>query len=96
LRSWPQVDDQLAVERLGDSEQGVDARRATTGLEPRDRGLRRPGQFGQLLLREPARLALFDDLLRDAREEPPLVGIDMRKPLAEAFESISLDIPTLL
>ena len=96
LRSRPQLDDQLAVERLGDPQQRVDPRRAPSGLKPGDRGLSRPGQLGQLLLGETAGLALLRDLLRDTRKEPALIGIDVREPLAEAFESISLHIPSLL
>jgi hypothetical protein len=48
--------------------------------------LRGSGQLGHLLLGEPARLALRRDLLRDAREEPALVGVDVGEALAEAFE----------
>ena len=98
FRSRPrsQLDDQLAVERLGDAEQRVDPRRPAAGLEPRDRRLRRRGQFGQLLLGEPAGFPLLGDLLRDAREEPALVGVDVGEPFAEAFESIRTHISRLL
>src|SRR6185312_12667507 len=53
----------------------------------RDRRLRRAGQLGQLLLRQPERLALLDDLLRDLREEPALVGVYVRKAFAELLEA---------
>src|SRR5262245_48019987 len=86
--SRAQLDREVAVERLRDTEQRVDARRPTTGLEPCDRRLSRPGQLGELLLREPERLPLVGDLLGDLREEPALVGVDMGKPLAELFERL--------
>jgi hypothetical protein len=66
-------------------EQRVDPRRPSSRLEASDRGLRRAGQLGQLLLGKAERLALLDDLLRDLREEPALVGVDMGEPFAEAF-----------
>src|SRR6476646_10365812 len=52
-----QVDDELAVERVGDAKQRVDAGRPPATLEPGDRGLRRADQLGQLALRQPALLA---------------------------------------
>ena len=45
-----QLDVQVAVERVRDAEEGVDARRPTTALEPGDRRLRRPDQVGELAL----------------------------------------------
>ncbi len=98
FRSCPrsQLDDQLAVERLGDPEQRVDPRRPAARLEPRDRRLRRPGQLGQLLLGEAEGLPLIGDLLRDAREEPALVGVDVGEPFAKPLESIRGHISRLL
>ena len=54
------------------------------------------GQLGQLLLGKPEGLPLLGDLLRDAREEPALVGVDVGEPFAKPFESIRSHISRLL
>ena len=54
------------------------------------------GQLGELLLGEPARLPLLGDVVGDPREEPALVGVDVREPLAKAFESVGAHISRLL
>ena len=86
------LDDQLTVERLSAIRTGkrVDAGRPSARLEPRDRRLRRAGQLGQLLLRQAECLALLDDLLRDLREEPALVGIDVGEALANLSNASGL------
>src|SRR4051794_18677391 len=42
-----ELDEELAVQRLGDPQEGVDPGRAATALEPGDGGLRRAGQLGE-------------------------------------------------
>ena len=56
-----ELDDELAIERLGDAEQRVDPRRPSAALEPRDRGLRRAAELGELALRESHRAAALGD-----------------------------------
>ena len=85
LRPGPELDEQLAVERLGDAEERVDPRRAAAALEARDRRLRRAAELRELLLRQAARRALLDHLLRDPREEPALLGL-ARDALAQVGE----------
>ena len=78
-RSWsvlslrPKLDDEVAVERLGDPKQRVDAGRLAA-LEARDRGLRRPGDVGELLLREAGLRAALGDPIGDLGEEPAVLG----------------------
>jgi hypothetical protein len=74
--SGEELDVQIAVERLGDAEQRVDARRPATALEPGDRRLRRVSELGELALRESPRAAPFGDTVGDLREEPSAVPRD--------------------
>src|SRR5436190_770837 len=71
----PKLDDEVAVERRRDSEQRVDARRASSALEPRDRRLRRAAELGELLLREAHLRPARGDPLGDLREEPALIRV---------------------
>ena len=79
-----QVDDELAVERVGDAKQRVDARRPPATLEPGDRGLRRADQLGQLALRQSALLAPLRHLICHCSEEPAAVG--RPNPFLQALE----------
>ena len=46
----PEMDLQLTVERVGDAQERVDARRALAALDAGNRGLRRAAQVGELPL----------------------------------------------
>src|SRR5207245_1549011 len=61
-----QADGQLRAERGRDTFKGRQAGRDVAGFEACDRGLRRANALGELLLREPLRLAQRADLLRQA------------------------------
>src|SRR2546426_10037299 len=65
LSPRPQVDNEVALERVGDAEQRVDSGWATAPLEPCDRGLGRADELGKLALREPLRLPAVRDLVSD-------------------------------
>src|SRR6266508_1233303 len=88
LRPRAEVHLELAVERLGDPQERVDLRRPAARLEPRDRRLGRAAELRELFLRQAARHALLGDLLRDAGEEPAVVG-SAREPGAQPFEWVS-------
>lgn len=75
---------QVAFERVGDPEQGVDPRRPAAALEPRDRRLRRPDALGELALGETSLDPTRGDCAGDRGEEPSLLG--PREPGAEALE----------
>src|SRR4051794_15748493 len=75
-----QLDEELAVESLGDPEQRVDPRWPAAALEPGDRRLRRAGQLRELALREAASVPLLGDLVGDLGEEPAAVA-DALDPL---------------
>src|SRR5262249_60556785 len=72
--AWSQVDDEVAVERVGDAQQCVDPRRPAAALEPGDRGLRRADDLRQLALGQAFRLPALCDLVRDRRKEPTAIG----------------------
>jgi hypothetical protein len=91
-----QVDHKVAIEGFCDSQKRVDAGRPPARFEARDRRLRRGGQLCQLLLREPASLALLGYLGRDTREEPTLVRVNVREAFTEAFEGVRRHIASLL
>jgi hypothetical protein len=42
------------------------------------------------------RLALLGDLLRDLREEPPLIRVYVREPCAQLLEGVSTHIAVVL
>src|SRR6266545_4470428 len=65
-----QIDHEVAVERIGDSKQSVDPRRATATLEARDRGLRCPDDLCQFPLGEAFCLPPLRHLVCDCGEEP--------------------------
>jgi len=65
---------QIAVERLGDAEQCVDARGSPPALEAGDRRLRRPAELGEPALRHVHRDAPLADAVGDLREEPAAVA----------------------
>src|SRR6266545_1392545 len=69
-----QIDHEVAVERIGDSKQSVDPRRAAATLEARDRRLRRPDDLGQFPLGEALSLPALGDLVCNRGEEPAAVG----------------------
>src|SRR5918994_1276846 len=79
-----ELDQELAVEGVGKTEERVDPWRTASGLETGDGGLGRPAELGEFRLREAARPPLLDHLLGDLREEPPLFGVS--EPLAEALD----------
>src|SRR5262245_58674585 len=80
----PKLDGELAVERVGDAEEGVDSRRPAAALESRDRGLRGAAELRQLLLREADGGTSFRHLPGDLCEEPALIG--MGELATELFE----------
>ena len=82
--SADEIDDELALERLGDPEQRVDPRRTAAALEPRDRRLRRAAELRELALREVLVEAASGDLVGDVREEPAAVAGD--DPLVQPLE----------
>jgi len=65
---------QIAVERLGDAQERVDARRAPPALEAGDRRLRGPAQLGELALRHVHRDASLRDAVGDLSEEPAAIA----------------------
>ena len=79
-----EIDDELALERLGDAKQRVDAGRTPAALEPRDRGLRRAAALRELALREILLEAALGHLVGDVREEPAAVAGD--DPLVQPLE----------
>src|SRR5919204_3528970 len=86
-RSAPrtQLDGEVAVEGVGDSQQRVDPRRPSPTLEPGDRRLRRTDELRELPLREADLLPALGDVLRDRGEEPAPVG--GANPLLESLQS---------
>lgn len=78
---------QVAVERVGDAEEGVDPRGPAAALQPSDRRLCRADEVGEIGLREPALPAPFSDLTGDLGEEPALLG--PREPGAQSFEGLT-------
>src|SRR5205823_3230234 len=69
-----QLDDEVAVECIGDPKERVDPGRSTPALQPGDRRLRRADELRQLALREPTGLSTLGDLVRDCGEEPAAIG----------------------
>jgi hypothetical protein len=67
---------EVALQRLGNAEERVDARRAAPALETRDRRLRRPAKLGELALGKAHLAAPFGDAIGDLREEPATVARD--------------------
>src|SRR3954451_19763389 len=48
LLAGRELDDEIAVERVGDAKERVDARRPPSALETSDGGLRRPAPLGEI------------------------------------------------
>lgn len=69
-----QLDVQVGVEGVRDAQERVDSGRSPSALEPRDRGLRRADELGEVGLGKPALLAPVGDLAGDLGEEPALLG----------------------
>jgi hypothetical protein len=69
-----ELDDELAVERVRNAKQGVDARRPPAALEARDRRLGRSAKLRELALREAFRHSLLGDSIRYPREEPAAIA----------------------
>jgi hypothetical protein len=65
---------EVGVEGVRDAQERVDSGRSPSALEPRDRGLRRSDELGQVGLGKPAFLAPVGDLAGDLGEEPALLG----------------------
>jgi hypothetical protein len=65
---------QIAVQRLGDAQERVDARRSPPALEPGDRGLCRTAQLGEPALRHVHRDAPLADAVGYLCEEPAAVA----------------------
>src|ERR1041384_3833283 len=87
FRSEPH--DQLAVERVGDPHQGVDAGRPLTALHSRDRGLGRAAQIREFALREAQRQPALRDLCGDGLEERHgLVGQLQRHSPPESLKAL--------
>jgi hypothetical protein len=89
LSPGPELDRELAIERVCDALEGVDPGRAAAALEPRDRRLRRATELGELHLGEAELASPFGYLVGNLREEPTLLGA------GEAFAN-SLDRVSLL
>src|SRR5690348_4785728 len=83
-RARMELDDELALERVGDLQERVDPRRAAAALEARDRRLRRADELCELALRHALRVPLRGDLLGDCGEEPAAVA--RRDALAQPLE----------
>jgi hypothetical protein len=71
-----EIDDELALERLRDAQQRVDARRPAAALETSDRRLGRAAELGQLALREVLLDTARRHLVGDVGEEPAAVTGD--------------------
>jgi hypothetical protein len=69
IRPGAKLDDELAVERGGDSRQGVDPRRPRPALDPGDRRLRRPAKLGQFALGDPPGDSPLRDPFGDQAEQ---------------------------
>src|SRR5438128_2747069 len=69
-----QIDDEIALECIGDPEERVDPRGPASPLQPRDRRLGRADQLGELTLGQPSILPTLGDLVRHRGEEPATVG----------------------
>jgi hypothetical protein len=65
---------QVAVEGVGNAKEGVDPGRTPAAFEPRDRGLRRADEIGELGLGEAPLLPSLSHLAGDLGEEPALLG----------------------
>lgn len=89
LGTRAQLNDEVAVQCIRDAQQRVDARRPPAGLEPRDRGLCRPGQLGEPALGESLFPASLRDPVRDCGEEPTAV-LDAGDPFAQALDRLRL------
>src|SRR5688572_23772654 len=89
----PELDHEVAVECLGDPKQRVDPGRPPAVLEARDRGLRRPGQVRELLLREAELRAALGHSVGDLSEEPAVLRAGDAP--AEAFERLGC-VPAVL
>ena len=63
-------------------------------LQPGDRGLRRPGEVRELLLREAERLAALGDLVGDLREEPAVLRVG--DALAKALDRFGRQMRALV
>jgi hypothetical protein len=65
---------QVGIERVRDAQKRVDSGRSPSALEPRDGGLRRSDELGEVGLGEASLLAPVGHLAGDLREEPALLG----------------------
>jgi hypothetical protein len=77
---------EIAIERLGDAQERVDARWAPAALEPCDRRLRRGDGVRQLGLGQAELTPALRHALRDLGKEPAILGV--REPLPNAFEGL--------
>lgn len=82
-RSGPEPYLELAVERVGDTYERVDAGSTGARLEARDRRLAGGAKLTQLFLGKASSRSLLDDLLADLVDEL-LVRIGVGKPASEA------------
>src|SRR5712692_4210622 len=62
-----QIDDEVALERIGDPQQRVDPWRSSAPLQPRDRRLSRADELGKLALGQSSGLQTFERALVHSR-----------------------------
>ena len=80
----PKLDVKLAPESGREPQQGVDARRPPSTLEPGDGRLRGVAELGELRLGETELVAPLGDLRRDGGKEPAFLG--MRESSAKTLD----------
>lgn len=85
-----QLHDQLAVQGVGDSQQGVQPRWPQATLKPRDGRLRRAAQLGKLTLRQRAVSALRAHVLR---ERQPELGLVIDRPSSRPLSHDTQTLP---
>jgi hypothetical protein len=92
--AWPQLDDEVAVERPGQALERVDPGRAPPCLESGYCRLGCAAELGELGLRETARVPLLGHLPGDLREQPAVlrVGDALAKPFERASMVFSLTV----